>query len=91
MLFEFLHNEVKCYGLVNENFQTEKLKIYILDCNRELGYEITFALNESTEWVASSEIENNFPATYANICKRLEEIYPWFRYSKKLPSKLTVA
>ena len=82
MLFEFLHNSTKCYGLINENLLNETFKIYILDCNHELGYELIFISKESKEWDTSFSIKNAYPLTYNNICKKLEEIFSGSRFSK---------
>ena len=77
MLFQFLHNEKKCFAFINESQlkSTDILIVYILDCNNELGYELIFVPEEEAQWKTFFSIKNNYPATFNNICKGLEEIF----------------
>lgn len=91
MLFEFLHHEKKCLAFVNErqSLCDQPLRIYILDCNQELGYELIFHLNDLREWSTISTLKYNHPQTYNGICEKLEGIFPSQRFPKRIIPVIT--
>ena len=77
MLINFLHKNRNCSAyVIYPNRKEDRVTVYILDFNSELGYEIIFKKNAMNVWDTNENIKTKFPSTYYSLCFKLSSLFP---------------